>query len=169
MVTDVFPALALGVGKGDNKVMDQPPRDPKKNIITNRSWIAIGIYSVVMTISVLLAIFYCRYTMTTDSSIENNIAFITLTFAQLFHVFNISSSQTRLFVNDITKNKFIWWALFICCGLLALVFVVPQMRLVLNLSVLPAKMWMVSIIAGMLPLILIQAYRIIRERKIKKI
>ena len=169
MVTDVFPALALGVGKGDKSVMDKPPRDPKKNIITNKSWIAIGIYAVVMTLSVLLAVFYCRYTITTDGRIENNIAFITLTFAQLFHVFNMSSSHARLFVNDVTKNKFIWWALFICCGLLALVFVLPQMRLVLNLSVLPAKIWIVSIMAGMLPLILIQGYKIISERKTKKI
>ena len=169
MVTDVFPALALGVGKGDKSVMDKPPRDPKKNIITNKSWIAIGIYAVVMTLSVLLAVFYCRYTITTDGRMENNIAFITLTFAQLFHVFNMSSSHAPLFVNDVTKNKFIWWALFICCGLLALVFVLPQMRLVLNLSVLPAKIWIVSIIAGMLPLILIQGYKIISERKTKKI
>ena len=169
MVTDVFPALALGVGNGDKTIMDKPPRDPNKNIITNRSWIAIGIYAAIMTLSVLLAVLYCRFTITADGRTENNIAFITLTFAQLFHVFNMSSSHSRLLVNDVTKNKFIWWALFICCGLLALVFVLPQMRLVLNLSVLPAKIWIVSITAGILPLILIQGYKMIRERKIKKI
>ncbi len=107
MVTDVFPALALGVGKGDKNVMDNPPRDPKKNIITNTSWLAIVIYAVLMTASILLAVFYCRFTMTTDGRLENNIAFITLTFAQLFHVFNMSSPHSRFLVNDVTKNKFI--------------------------------------------------------------
>ncbi|MEJ7610514.1 MAG: HAD-IC family P-type ATPase [Ferruginibacter sp.] len=165
MVTDVFPALALGVGKGDNNVMDRPPRDPKKNIITKRNWIAIGVYAGAMTVSVLLAVFYCRYTMTTNSRMENNIAFISLAFAQLFHVFNMSSRYSGLLVNDVTKNKFVWWALIICFGLLVLVFILPQMRLVLHLEILPVKIWIVSIVAGLLPLIFVQAYRMIRGKK----
>ncbi len=165
MVTDVFPALALGVGKGDNSVMDKPPRDPKRNIISNRNWGAIVLYSAAMTLSVLLAVFYCRYTMTTHSAMENNVAFITLAFAQLFHVFNMSAADSRIFINDVTKNKFVWLALVICTAILALVFFLPQMRLVLSLEVLPLNVWLVSIVAGMLPLILVQGFKIIRGKK----
>ena len=167
MVTDVFPALALGVGKGDKSVMDRPPRDPKKKIITQKNWLAIGVYAVLMTASVILAVFYCRYTMVTDSRMENNIAFFTLAFAQLFHVFNMSAADSRLFINDVTKNKFVWLALFICFGILAIVFFLPQMRLVLNLGALPLRVWLVSILAGLLPLILVQGFKIIRGKKKK--
>ena len=168
MVTDVFPALALGVGKGDKSVMDKPPRDPKKNIITNRSWLAIGSYAVLITAAVLLAVFYCRYTMVIDNGMENNIAFITLASAQLFHVFNMSAVDSRIIINDVTKNKFVWLALFLCFGILALVFFQPQMRLVLNLKILPLSVWMVCIIAGTVPLILVQLFKIISRKKNKK-
>ena len=145
--------------------MDKPPRDPKKKIITQKNWLAIGVYAVLMSASVILAVFYCRYTMVTDSRMENNIAFFTLAFAQLFHVFNMSSADSRLFINDVTKNKFVWLALFICFGILAIVFFLPQMRLVLNLGALPLRVWLVSILAGLLPLILVQGFKIIRGKK----
>ena len=46
LVTDVFPALALGVGKGDLRVMDYPPRDPQESLLTSRHWQAIGGWTV---------------------------------------------------------------------------------------------------------------------------
>ena len=164
MVTDVFPALALGLGKGDKTVMEEPPKDPKKDIISNRNWIAIALYSIAMTLAVIIAVIYCKQTITTDDKVANNVAFITLAFAQLFHVFNMSSAHSRLLVNEITQNKFVWLALLICTGLLVLVYVMPQMRLVLNLAELPGKVWIVSILASLLPLILVQIYKSIWER-----
>ncbi len=159
MVTDIFPALALGVGKGDKKVMESPPRDIKTGIISNRNWVAIALYSAAMTLSVILGITYCRQVITTDDQVVNNVAFITLAFAQLFHVFNMSSFHSPLLINEITKNKFVWWAVLICAALMALVYMLPQMRVVLNLAVLPAKVWVVSILASMLPLMLVQLYK----------
>ncbi|MDP1689794.1 MAG: cation-transporting P-type ATPase, partial [bacterium] len=164
MVTDVFPALALGLGKGDKTIMEVPPKDPKKDIISNRNWIDIVLYSIAMTVAVIMAVIYCKQTITTDDQVANNVAFITLAFAQLFHVFNMSSAHSGLLVNDITKNKFVWLALLICTGLLVLVYVMPQLRLVLSLAELPGKVWIVSVLASLLPLILVQIYKSIWKR-----
>ena len=162
MVTDVFPALALGLGEGDKTVMTRPPRDPKHLIVSNKDWITINLYAAAMTLSVIAAVFYCNYTISYDSKILNNVAFITLAFAQLFHVFNMSSAKSNFLVNEITKNKFVWIALLICTILLGLVYAFPQMRLVLDLEMLSAKVWAVSILAGMIPLVLVQGYKAIR-------
>ncbi len=164
MVTDVFPALALGLGKGDKTVMKNPPKNPEEAIISNRDWIDIALYSIAMTLSVLIAVIYCKQIIMTDDRVTNNVAFIALAFAQLFHVFNMSAAHSRLFVNDITKNKFVWWALLICTGLLAFVYILPQTRLVLNFAELPAKVWMVSILASLLPLLIVQIYKRIWKR-----
>lgn len=164
MVTDVFPALALGLGKGDKTIMEEPPKDPKKDIISNRNWTDIALYSIAMTVAVIMAVIYCKQTITTDDQVANNIAFITLAFAQLFHVFNMSSAHSGLLVNDITKNKFVWLALLICTGLLVLVYVMPQLRLVLSLAELPGKVWIVAVLASLLPLILVQIYKSIWKR-----
>jgi Ca2+-transporting ATPase len=160
MVTDVFPALALGLGKGNKKVMTSPPRDPKHLIVSNKDWITIGLYAAAITLSVIVAVFFCNYTISADSKVLNNVAFITLAFAQLFHVFNMSSAHSNFIVNDITKNKFVWLALSICIILLVLVYAFPQMRLVLGLEVLSAQVWAVSILAGSIPLLLVQGFKI---------
>lgn len=166
MVTDVFPALALGLGKGDNTIMKKPPRSPKKDIIDNKDWIAIMIYAIIMTLSVAFAVIYCQQIITSDDKIANNVAFITLAFAQLFHVFNMSSLSSKLLVNDITNNKFVWLAVLICTGFMVLVYLSPQMRLVLGLVELPTKVWLVSILASLIPLVMVQLYKVIfGERK----
>ncbi len=159
MVTDVFPALALGLGKGDKSIMEEPPKDPKAPIISNKNWIAIVIYSLTMTLAIILALFYCKQVFTTDTKVLNNVAFVTLAFAQLFHVFNMSSFRSALFLNEITKNKFVWFAILICTGLMILVYALPQARLVLGLVELPVEVWAVALLASLLPLVLVQLYK----------
>ena len=167
MVTDVFPALALGLGKGDKTVMDRPPRGFDEDIVVNKDWISIGIYSLIITLSVILAVLYCKKFITPDDATANNVAFLTLAFAQLFHVFNMSSPNSKLFINEITKNRFVWYAIILCSGLVAFVYFVPQMRLVLGLKMLPVNVWIVSIVASLIPLILIQIYKAIWQRPVK--
>lgn len=161
MVTDIFPALALGVGKGDKSVMKKPPRDPQMAIVSNKNWVEIAMYSALMTLSVMVAVWYCGQFISEDDQVINNVAFITLTIAQLFHVFNMATSRSGILVNDITKNKFVWLAIVLCAGLLALVYVLPQMRLVLDLAVLPPKIWLVAGLSGILPLLLVQTYKLL--------
>jgi P-type Ca2+ transporter type 2C len=151
IVTDVFPALALGLGRGDLTVMQRPPRGFKENIISTRDWFVISAYALTLTLSVILAVLYTKYYITEDEIVLNNIAFITLSF-------NMSSLHSKLIVNEITTNKFVWFALLICVGLLALVFIVPELRLVLKLNVLSPQLWIVAILAGLLPLIGIKIY-----------
>lgn len=168
MVTDVFPALALGLGKGDKTVMDQPPRDPKNLIVSNKDWIAIGLYALSMTLACMAAVIYCKEFLLVDDKTANNIAFVTLAFSQLFHVFNMASAQSKLVVNEITKNKFIWLAIIVCTGLLIMVFAVPQMRMVLGLTTLNTNVWMISIIASLIPLFLVQSYKKLFGNRILK-
>ncbi|QEM03568.1 cation-transporting P-type ATPase [Mucilaginibacter rubeus] len=159
MVTDIFPALALGLGTGDKTVMSRPPRAPGKNIITNKKWLAIALYSASITSTVVIAAVYCKEALHSDDQTCNNIAFITLTLAQLFHVFNMSSEGSGFINNEITRNKWIWIAILICSGLLLLVFALPGLRLVLGLSQLSFKLWLSATTASLLPLVVFQGYK----------
>jgi len=166
MVTDIFPALALGLGKGDKTVMKVPPRNQKEDIVTNKEWLEIVVYSVVITISVIVAILYCREYISPSPKLLNNVAFITLAFAQLFHVFNMSSLKSNFIVNEITKNHFIWFAIIICAGLMVIVFILPQMRTILGLVEVGANVWIVAMIASFIPLILIQFCKVFVKNKV---
>jgi len=165
MVTDIFPALALGLGSGDKTVMQPPPRDPKKNIITNRKWLVISLYSAAMTLAVIIAVIYCKEVLHTDDRTSNNVAFITLTFAQLFHVFNMSSDASGFWKNEVTGNKFIWIAWLICSAPTFMVFAIPGMRMVLGLLVLPVKLWVIALTISLLPLVVIQIIKLIQKLK----
>jgi len=168
MVTDVFPALALGLGKGDKTVMDRPPRDPKNLIVSNKDWIAIGLYALSITFACIAAVIYCKTYLLLDDKTANNVAFITLAFAQLFHVFNMASAKSKLLLNEITKNKFVWLAIIICAGLMLMVFAVPQMRRVLELNMLGLNIWLIAMTASLIPLFLVQLYKIIFGKRQKQ-
>jgi len=168
MVTDVFPALALGLGNGDKTVMDRPPRDPKNLIVSNKDWIAIGLYALSITFACIAAVIYCKTYLLLDDKTANNVAFITLAFAQLFHVFNMASAKSKLLLNEITKNKFVWLAIIICAGLMLMVFAVPQMRRVLELNMLGLNIWLIAMTASLIPLFLVQLYKIIFGKRQKQ-
>jgi Ca2+-transporting ATPase len=61
----------------------------------------------------------------------------------------------------------VWLAVVICTGFMILVFISPQMRLVLGLDYLPTKIWIVSILASFIPLFLIQLYKIIFRKSFR--
>jgi Ca2+-transporting ATPase len=164
MVTDVFPALALGLGKGDETVMQKPPRNPKLDIISKRNWIVIFIYAVMITGSIVLAIFLCRIYVSKDVIVINNVAFLTLAFSQLFHVFNMSSLNSGMLKNEVTKNKIVWIAILLCFLLIAAVYAFPQSSMALNFIHIPFNAWLLAGLASVLPLFCVQFYKFFRKK-----
>ena len=115
---------------------------------------------MIITASVMMAVIYTKLFITTDQKVLNNIAFVTLAFAQLFHVFNMSSPKSKIFRNEVTRNHFVWYALLLCTAMIVLVFMVPYLRMPMGLVILSADMWVIAITASLLPLLLIQLYKI---------
>ena len=111
LVTDVFPALALGLGKGEEDIMKQPPRDPKEPIMTKKSWYATIFYGLSISISVLGLVVYAYYILNLNWDVINNMAFYTLVLAQLFNVFNMPHHRESFVINEVTKNIWIWLAI----------------------------------------------------------
>ena len=102
LVTDVFPALALGMGRGDAGVMQPPPRDPTEPILTRRHWLAVGGYGLLITGAVLggFALTLTWLGLTGPPAIT--LSFLTLALAQLWHVFNMRDSDAGVLSNAIS-------------------------------------------------------------------
>lgn len=161
MVTDIFPALALGLGKGDDALMKRPPQVAGTPIVSRKQWITVFSYSTLITLAVVAVVIYSKNAYSANHKIANNVAFVTLAFAQIFHIFNMSSKRSPFWVNEITKNKFAWIAILICCVILVLVYAIPQMREVLTLEKLSLELWIISLLAALSPLIFVQSYKMI--------
>ncbi|MBD0258332.1 MAG: cation-transporting P-type ATPase [Cytophagales bacterium] len=167
IVTDVFPALALGVGRENASLMEQPPRDPKTPILDRRDWGQVVAYALTITFSVLGAYLLGTQRWGLSEAEGNNLTFYALSFAQVLHVFNLHSERS-FFNNEITRNRYIWYATALCLFILVLTYYVPFLRQVLSLqSMQPAELGLI-VAAGVVPVLIVQLVRLVRGAPIGK-
>jgi len=138
LVTDVFPALALGMGKGERDIMKEKPRNPDESIITKKNWASILVYGFCITAAVIGITIYAFYILKLSPKIVNNMAFYTLVLAQLLNVFNLPKRNRSFFKNEVTVNLYIWAALSLSLVIMAVAYYVPILKEVLSLSSLTA-------------------------------
>jgi Ca2+-transporting ATPase len=165
LITDVFPALALGVGPGNPRVMALPPRPADEPILTRGHWLAIGGYGVLIAAAVLGAFALALHGLALGSEAAVTVSFLTLAFAQLWHVFNMRSSGSRLLDNGIVRNPYVWAALGLCTGLLLLAMHWPGLSQALRLVPLDASGWTLALAASSVPLLIGQGVRILSRSR----
>lgn len=133
LVTDVFPALALGMGEGEKGIMNKPPRSSEEPIMPRFLWVTTIVYGLGITAGVIgITIFAARWLQLPDEQV-NNMAFYTLVLAQLFNVFNLPKRQVSFFFNEVTRNPWVWGAIGLCIALTALGYILSPLRTALTL------------------------------------
>ncbi len=134
LVTDVFPALALGAGEGEAGAMRRPPRDPKEPVLTRRHWIGIAAHGLLLSAAVLGALLAASFWLDLGEPRSVTISFLTLAFAQLWHVFNIRDADSGVFLNEVTRNPYVWGALALCTSLILLAIHVRPVAAVMQIA-----------------------------------
>jgi Ca2+-transporting ATPase len=165
VITDVLPALALGVSKGAENIMDQPPRAPGESILTRRHWGAIGGWAVLIAACVLTGLWAGLEWLGLERLAAVTVSFLTLAFAKLWFVFNLRPKGSRLFRNEITRNPWIWAALGVCIVLLGLAVYLPGLSDVLETREPSLRAWGLILGLSLVPFIVGQAMRIVQRRK----
>lgn len=157
MVTDVFPALALGMGEGGENIMSKKPKDPNEDIIPVSLWKSIIAYGFGMTIAVIGIEYVSLNLLHLAEKPANNMTFYTLILVQLWNVFNLPEASVSFFKNEVTKNKYVWLALLICLGIVLLVWSMPNARVALSLVYfIEPTHWAIIFIFSLIPTLLIQ-------------
>jgi Ca2+-transporting ATPase len=159
LVTDVFPALALGVGPSEPDLMRRPPRAPRERIITALQWRQIAAYGALMTVAVLSAFAIALGPLALPLRVAVTIAFLTMALAQLWHVFNMRDASAIRWRNEITRNPAVWVAIAICLALLAGALYVPPLATLLQLQRPGAEGWALVLGFSMLPLVIAEIVR----------
>ncbi len=156
VISDVFPALALGLGKGQPGVMNRPPRDRDEPIITSQHWLGILGYGLLISASVLAAFWLAldRYDMSQESAVAT--AFLTLAFARTWHVLNMRDRASGLFVNEVTRNPYVWIAILISLGLLLAAILLEPLASVLKLAPPTFLGWRLILGFSAVPLLVVQ-------------
>jgi Ca2+-transporting ATPase len=151
LVTDVFPAFALGAGEGEADIMDRRPRDPKEQIVSRRHWSAIVVYSTIITAATLAAFGLAMYLLGEDEERAVTISFLTLALSQVWHVFNMRDAGTPFLRNEVTRNPYVWGAVVICVGLLLSAIYLPVLATILGLSPPSAEGWGLAVGFSLVP------------------
>ncbi|MEK7254245.1 MAG: HAD-IC family P-type ATPase, partial [Bacteroidota bacterium] len=156
MVTDVFPALALSMNRTAHGVMKHPPRKADEPIVTRPMWFATGIYAFAIAAGVVATMLYAKFSLRLDDEQVNNLAFYTLIFSQLWHVFNLPARHESFFVNEVTRNRYVWFALLFCTAIGLAVYHIPPVRQVLSLGEISIGQGLVVLICSLIPVAVIQ-------------
>ncbi len=162
LVTDVFPALALGVGEGSPALMRDPPRDPREPVLARRHWRSIFSLGAVIALSVLAALAVSVFWLEKPSLEATTIAFLTLAMAQLWHVFTMRDPGSGWIRNEITGNPWIWGALGLCLVLLLLAVYWAPLAAVLSIGNPGLSGWAVATASSLVPLVVGQLALLLR-------
>jgi Ca2+-transporting ATPase len=158
LVTDVFPAFALGLGKGDENVMSKPPRDPAEAIVNSRAWLLIGVLGAFITIATLGAFACALFWLGLDTGPAVTVAFLTLALAQLWNVCNVRDHDSGLLRNEVTRNGYVWGAIALCLGLIGLALWFPPLANLLGLPNPGHAGLVLATVASFFPLLLGQIW-----------
>ena len=136
LITDCFPALALGVEKGEDGIMNRPPRDSKDSIFADgMAWDILYQGGLITALTILsYVIGHCMeigyWEMPKGVSADGmTMAFLTMNMCEIFHSFNMRSVRGSVFRLR-SQNKALWAAM---AGALAMVTVVLEVPFIANL------------------------------------
>ncbi|NCU25382.1 cation-translocating P-type ATPase [Candidatus Nomurabacteria bacterium] len=150
LVTDSFPALALGREKGEPGIMNEKPRDPGESIINRSMLRTILTQSIAIFVSVFAA-FLIGGGAQSASDRARTFAFVTLVCAELIRAFSARSEHTSVFRIGLFSNKFLNISVLISAVLLVAVVYLPFMQPVFHTVSLSMADWGVILSLSVIP------------------
>ena len=135
LVTDCFPALALGMEEAEPDTMNRPPRDSKDGIFSGGLGFDVVYQGVLVTIITIVAYLIGAFMDPAVGSFAAlraagvsehgmTMAFLAMSMCEIFHSFNLRSQRKSIFCLK-THNKILWAAMLGSLLLTTLVIEVP--------------------------------------------
>ena len=122
LITDCFPALALGMEKPEADVMKRKPRDSKEGIFAGGLGVAVFYQGVIVTLITLASYLIGRYYLAdlhhadaiaagtySAEMLGTSMAFLTLSLCEICHAFNMRSLHGSIFRMK-GQNLWLWGA-----------------------------------------------------------
>jgi Ca2+-transporting ATPase len=160
MVTDTFPALALAMEPGDVDVMERGPRDPQEAILSRAFLLTVAVYAALITVSTLAAFLWA---LGRPGAPATTIAFMTLGFAQIFHLGNARSGRAVLSRSSAVANPYALGAVALSVTLQLVAMYLEPIAVVLQVASLNSEQWLVVIACSSMTAVLGQGFKLRAE------
>lgn len=168
LVTDTFPAIALGIEKPEKTIMKKKPRGAKSSFFSDGVLSSItyqGILEGVLTLGVYwIAI---KYPFHTSNSLIHadalTMAFATLGLIQLFHAFNSKSIHHSIFNKELFSNKAFNWSILISGVLLSATIFIPSFNDIFKVTPLAPIQWLIVLLSSLLMLVVVEIVKYLQR------
>lgn len=148
LISDVFPALALGLEPADPNSMRSPPRDPKGEIVGSKDFLSLGREASVICVAALATYAFGvrRYGVTPRSA---SMCFASLITAQLLHALSCRSRSRRAFGDGLPPNHVLSIVLATSFVLQAAAMFMGPLRSLLGIAPIGAADALVAVASGL--------------------
>lgn len=172
LVTDCFPALALGMEEAEGDVMKRKPRNATDGVFAGNMGLDTVVQGLIITVLVLASFFCGVYydlgvidlsKLATSMADEEGVmmAFITLNMVEIFHCFNMRSRRASIFHMK-KQNKWLWGAAFLALVLTLIVVEVDALSMIFfGVEHLEPKGMITALALGFLIIPLVEIYKAI--------
>ncbi len=150
VLTDAFPALALGVEAGEPDIMKYKPRDPQEPLLDRKMWRSIVVQALVVTFSTLTA--FSLGLKAGGLQTARTLAFLTLIAGELFRAFSSRSEHISLIKQGFFSNRYMVYSLIGSLVLVIPVIYIPVFAKAFELIPLTITQWLLVLGLGLLPL-----------------
>jgi len=171
LVTDCFPALALGMEKGEPDLMQKPPRSSNDSVFSGGLGIDVAWQGLVVTLLTLAAYFIGHFMEAgvweiAESADGVTMAFLTMSMAELFHSLNMRSQLKSLFQLK-NQNKYLLLAMLGSLLLTIVVITVPFLAKAFEFEAISAAEFGVAALLGFMVLPIVELGKFIRRKLAK--
>lgn len=168
LVTDSFPAMALGVEKAEPNIMKQNPRDTKEPILDKSMLGGIVFQAIAITAASLLSYYWAMQKYgATDAGLMHarTVIFTTLITAELLRAFSSRSQDFTLFKIGFFSNKRMLQAFLVSFALTLIVLYIPVLNGIFNVVPLGLTDWEIVLTFAFIPLLIGELYKMLFKNK----
>jgi len=178
LITDSFPAIALGMDPGTPDVMKEKPRDSKESFFARGAGLRVILGGILIGLLTIFAFWFGYYEhgyspfsgQVPDNTTEyaRTMAFMVLVMCQLFYSLAVRNSSKSIFQIGLFSNKYLIGAIVLGMLLQLIVIGIPAIQSAFHLQMLALRDWILVISLGLIPLIINEIFKIGIRARLKK-
>ena len=178
LVTDCFPALALGMEEAEPDTMQRPPRDSKEGIFAGGLFADIAYQGILVTALTILSYligasfefgtgFFAQLRDLGASDHGMTMAFLTMSMCEIFHSFNLRSQRKSIFSLK-KQNKVLWAAMIGSFVLTTLLLEVPFLANAFGFTPIGLTEYGIAIALAFLVIPIVETVKFFQRKAAKK-
>ena len=168
LITDCFPALALGMEQSEADIMKRPPRNPKEGIFAGGMGFDVFFQGAIVTVLVMISYITGHALETgewvfTNSHDGTTMAFLTLSMVEIFHSLNMRSRRGSIFSLK-THNKFLYGAMVVSLVLTTAVIEIPFLAAAFNFTPIDLEEYAIALGLAVLIIPIMEIVKLIQRK-----